>query len=191
MKKLTFNPKFLVKPFKNGRLYPCFGTSFDITTVFCQRVINLEDYRQGICDMTEDKAEELRHHQPVFYLQQQADAFTDNGDGARLRHRWNGLLLFSKRDKKWTRITVMENRKEWNVVLSFEDPDKDRYWFVVDTKETSFDEETFWCDRARWKAKLDEDLDSVTAYDYSYYVRALMPEHYDIVDREVLFGEYI
>ena len=189
MKNFRFNPKFLVKPFRKGRPYPCFGKNFDITTDQCRRVNNMEAYRNGLSDISAEEAGDLNHIQPVFYLMEQADGFKGYQEDERLVHKWNGLLLFSHSHKDRTRKTVMENRKPWNVVLAFDDPDKDRYWFVVDTREKWPDEETFWCDRATWKELLDEKLVNTMAYDSDYYVRALTPDHYDIVDREVLFGE--
>lgn len=172
---------FLVKPCFEGRPYPCYQSGFRDTTTESVRVIRLEDMRLGIEDHTEEEFYDLKGKQPVFFLME-----TLSPEGT---YQWNGHILFSHVNKEVSRRLVEQHQKEWNIVLSFSDPDTDRYFFVVDTQSEELTEEAFLKARKEWAERLNKTMSHVTQHNMNFYVRALTPEYYDIVDLDALFGK--
>lgn len=191
---------FLVKPCYEGRPFPCYQSGFRDTTSESVRVNRLEDMRLKIAECLECSVEckdntkrstlnsqlyhefyDLKGKQPVFFLME-----TLSPEGSYL---WNGRILFSHVNKETSRRLVEQHRKEWNVVLSFSDPDADRYFFVVDTNADVLTEEAFLKSRKEWADRLNRTMSHVTQHNMSFYVRALTPDYYDIVDLDALFGK--
>ena len=181
MNKIRTKSTFLVKPCYEGHTFPCYQSGFHNTTTESIRVNRLEDMRLGTEDYTEEEFYDLKGKQPVFFLME-----TLSPEGS---YQWNGRILFSHVNKELSRQLVEQHRKEWNVVLSFSDPDADRYFFVVDTKAEELTEEAFVKTRKEWADRLNRTLSHVTQHNISFYVRALTPDYYDIVDLDALFGK--
>lgn len=181
MNTIRTKSTFLVKPCYEGHTFPCYQSGFHNTTTESIRVNRLEDMRLGIEDHTEEEFYDLKGKQPVFFLME-----TLSPEGS---YRWNGRILFSHVNKETSRRLVEQHRKEWNVVLSFSDPDADRYFFVVDTKADVLTEEAFLKSRKEWADRLNRTMSHVTQHNMSFYVRALTPDYYDIVDLDALFGK--
>lgn len=181
MNTIRTKSTFLVKPCYEGHTFPCYQSGFHNTTTESIRVNRLEDMRFGIEDHTEEEFYDLKGKQPVFFLME-----TLSPEGS---YRWNGRILFSHVNKETSRRLVEQHRKEWNVVLSFSDPDADRYFFVVDTKADVLTEEAFLKSRKEWADRLNRTMSHVTQHNMSFYVRALTPDYYDIVDLDALFGK--
>jgi len=171
--------RFLVRPNYEGKSFPCYESSFD-NTCLCPRVVRLEDMRLGTEAHTPQQYFDLKGKQPTFWLQERWGA-----EGI----EWNGLLLFAAQGKEAARQTVRTHRQEWNVVLAFDEPDADRYFFLVATPTDGGTEKDF----ARWqqetKNRLQKSLKGVKTFRLASYTRAYTAEHYDIVDRDALFGQ--
>lgn len=172
---------FLVKPRYEGRAYKCSESGFDATTQESVRVIRLEDMRQGIEDHTTDEFYDLKGKQPVFFLME-----TLSPEG---QFEWNRFILFSHVNIEVSRKLVNQHKHDWNVVAAFADPDDDRYFFLIDTKAGDHSDENFIRLRKQWAMELNKVMSHVTQHNQNFYVRAIMPEYYDIVDRDALFGK--
>lgn len=173
----------LVKPRFEGRTFNCYESGFDATTQKSVRVIRLEDMRIGIENHSEEEFYDLKGKQPLFYFM---ETFTPDG-----QYQWNGRLLFSHVNKEITRSLVGEHQQDWNIIAAFSDPDTDRYFFVVDTKSSVLSDESFLNQRKVWADRLNKTLAHVTQHKQNFYVRALRPEYYEILDRDALFGKPI
>lgn len=191
MKQKKQKSSFLVKPLPKGRPYPCYERGFDTATEDCQRVARLEDMRLGIEEHTEDVFFELKANQPVFYLQERYTAvgMSREGGGLLVDIEWNGLLLFHCLGKEEVRRLVKVYREEWHIVLAYDDPDSDCYSIVVDTMAEDFSHDSFLKFQSMWKSRLDLILGQANGVGLEFYERVYTSSHYDIVDREALFGQ--
>lgn len=172
----------LVKPRYEGRTYPCYESGFDDTTTESIRVIRLEDMRLGIEDHSPDEFYDLKGKQPTFYLQARHAA-------DRPGIEWNGYLLYSVSDKKSARKVAVANKEKLHIVMAFDDPDTNRYFILVDTETGGGTEEEFYL----WRKDISDTMISPffhkpVCHNLNFYTRALLPEYYHIVDRDVLFG---
>ena len=193
--------KFLVKPKYEGTLYPCYESGFNATRQESIRVRRMEDMRQEIAEYLECSVEcidysklsilnpQLYHEfkdylgkQPLFFLQER---FAPVCPG----YEWNGFLLFSIRGKDDARKVAIAHKDELHIILSFDDPDADLYYILVDTETGGGTLEEFqkWqedvrdmCIRPYFRKPLGHAL--------GHYSRALTPAHYDIVNLDALFG---
>lgn len=179
-KSIRSKSSFLVKPRYEGHTYPCYESGFDATTTESIRVIRLEDMRLGIEAHTDEDFFDLKGKQPTFFLQERfgEDSF-----------QWNGYLLYSVRDKKNACKVALANKEKLHIVLSFEDPDSDRYFILVDTETGGGTEEEF----LMWREDIRDTMirplfHKPVAHNLNFYNRALLPEYYHIVDRDALFG---
>ena len=191
MKQKKEKCSFLVKPLPKGRPYPCYERGFDTTIEDCQRVARLEDMRLGIEEHTPDEFFLLNGNQPVFYLQERYSAAgMAREEGGKLEDiEWNGLLLFLCGGKDEARRLVMAYREDWHIVLAFDEPDSDRYFLVVDTMTEDLSGSSFLKSQVEWKSRLELILGKTTCVKLEFYVRVYASSHYDIVDRESLFGK--
>jgi len=169
----------MVKPCWEGRPYPCYEWGFNNTSE-CPRVIRLEDMRLGIEPCTPEQYYDLCGKQPVYYLQEMYGP-----DG---RWQWNGHLLYSVSDSARAREVLRDHADELNVILSFEDPVTHRYFFLLQTGAPDLSEESFLNARAAMDLELKHYFCQTFHYNLNYYVRALMMDRYEIVNRDALFG---
>lgn len=174
---------FIVRPRYEGRAFPCYESGFEATTSESIRVIRLEDMRLGLKDHTSDEFYNLKGKQPTFYLQERLAS--DNPG-----FEWNGLLLYSVRDKKSARKVALALKEKLHIVMAFDDPDFDRYFILVDTETGGGSEEEF----IQWRTDIRDTMirpyfHMPVGYNHNFYIRALLPEYYHIVDRDVLFGK--
>ena len=176
--------KFLVKPMYEGNSMPCNEFHFDLTRNESIRVQKLEDARLGIIDLTDEEYYLLRGRQPLFYFQER---FASDRPG----YEWNGLLLFSvKKNIEDARKVAHSVKDELNIVLAFTDPESDRYFFLIDTKTDGGTEQ----EHDQWAIDICDTQVSRYFHKARYhkmtaYTNALLPEYYDILDREALFGK--
>ena len=178
--------KFLVKPMYEGKSMRCDDYHFDLTCNESIRVHKLEDARLGITDLTEEEYYLLRGHQPIFFFQ---ECFAADRPG----FDWNGYLLFSvKKNIEDARKVALANKEKLNIVLSFTDPEYDRYYMLIDTKLDGGSEE----EHDQWaKDILDTQVSryfhKARIHKLDAYCNALLPQYYDIIDREALFPENV
>lgn len=174
---------FLVKPKYEGKLYPCYESGFHATQEESIRVRRMEDMRLGLEDCTKEEFEDYLGKQPLFFLQER---FAPVCPG----FEWNGFLLFAIRGKEDARKMALAHKDDLHIILSFDDPDADRYYILVDTETGGGTQEEF----QKWQ----EDVRDMCVKPYfrkpichtiGYYSRALTPDHYDIVDLDALFGK--
>lgn len=183
---------FLVKPRYEGRAFPCYESGFDDTTTESIRVIRLEDMRQEIANTQlstlnsklYEQFYDLRGKQPLFYLQKR---FAQEHVG----FEWNGLLLYAvNKNKADARKVAIANQDKLHIVLAFDDPDTDRYYMLIDTQTGGGTEDDF----LTWRADIREGImqhyfHKPIGFGMDYYIRASTLDHFDIVDRDALFGE--
>lgn len=175
---------FLVRPMYEGKTYPCFQSGFNATREESIRVRRMEDMRLGIEDCTPAEFEDYMGKQPVFYLQER---FADEVFPG---YEWNGFLLFSIRGKEDARKIALAHKDELHIILSFDDPDADIYYILVDTETGGGTHEEFlkWQEDVRDMC-IKPYFRKPKGYNFDRYCRALTPEHYDIVELDVLFGK--
>lgn len=181
--QLRHKSSFLVRPCYQGRFHSCYESGFDVTTTESRRVNKLEQMRQGLIPWTVKDFYDLRGKQPVFDFMQ---TFTEDGE-----LQWNGLLLLHHVNQEVSRRLIAEHQAEWHVVAAFPDPDKDIYFFVIDTRTDDFSEESFLKLRKEWASRLNKVFSHVSLHSPGYYARAHPAKYYDILDRDALFGEPI
>lgn len=174
---------FLVKPMYEGKSYPCYESGFNATREDSIRVIRMEDMRLGLEDCTPEEFREYLGKQPVFYFQER---FAPECPG----FEWNGFLLFAIRGKEDARKTALAHQDELHIILSFKDPDTDRYFILVDTESGGGTKEDF----QRWQADIRDMVikpyfHKPTGFSLDRYTRALVPVYYDIIDKDTLFGK--
>lgn len=172
---------FLMKVAVEGKSFPCSEFNFD-QTLECPRVIRLQDYLYGLEELTEEQAYKLNGNQPVFYLQER---FIEEHQG----YEWNGFILFRFNDKQEARKVAIEQAEELNIALAFDSPLDNRYYILVKTAADKFNEKsrTHYC--YKHKVLLQEYLPKPHWMDLDYFVRAFTPDHYDVVNKDMLFGK--
>ena len=74
-------------------------------------------------------------------------------------------------------------------MLAYDDPDSDCYSIVVDTMAEDFSHDSFLKFQSMWKSRLDLILGQANGVGLEFYERVYTSSHYDIVDREALFGQ--
>lgn len=174
---------FLMKPAIEAKSFPCTEFNFD-QTLECPRVIRLQDYLIGLEELTEEQAYKLTGNQPIFYLQER---FAENGDG----YDWNGFILFRFQDKMEARKVAIEHAEDLSVALAFDSPLDNRYYILVKTGAEKFDEKSRLHYCYKHKALLQQYLPNPKWMDLDYYVRAFTSDHYDVVNKDLLFGESV
>lgn len=172
---------FLMKPAYEANSFMCTDFNFE-QTVECPRVIRLQDYLSGIEDLTDDELYRLMGNQPVFYLQER---FATDRSG----YEWNGFLLFRTDDKQQARQLVTDHATDLHIVMGFDSPLDNRYYILINTGTGRFDEKVLRKNRFKYKALLEQHLDKVTWMSIDFFVRAFTEDHYDLVDKDALFGE--
>lgn len=175
-----YGKKFLMKPIQTLKIRMCSNYDFDKATE-CYRVTHLEDYRYGIEDMSAEELFRLKGNQPIFFLQER---LTQDHE-----IQWNGLLLYSINGKEDAHKVALAHKKDLHIVLAFDDPDADRYFILIDTGTDGGSKEDF----LQWQYDVKEMILShyfhnPTGKNLDFYVRAFTSPHYDIIDRDALFG---
>lgn len=175
---------FLVRPMYEGKTFPCFESGFNATREESIRVRRMEDMRLGIEKCTTQQFEEYLGKQPVFYFQERF------ADGELPSYEWNGFLLFAIRGTETARKTALAHKDELHIILSFDDPDYDRYYILVDTGTGGGTPGEFlkWQEDVR-DLCLKKYFHKPLGFNTERFTRALTPDHYDIVDVDVLFGK--
>lgn len=171
---------FLMKPAYEANSFMCTEFNFE-QTVECPRVVRIQDYLCGIEDLTNEELYRLMGNQPVFYLQER---FATDRTG----YEWNGFLLFRTDDKLQARKLVTEHSADLNIVMGFDSPLDNRYYILINTGTDRFDEKMLKKNRFKYKALLEQHLDKVTWMSIDFFVRAFTEDHYDLVDKDALFG---
>lgn len=185
------NSTFLVKPMYEGKTFRCYESGFNATCEDSIRVIRLEDMRQEIANTQRSSLNsklyeqfyDLRGKQPLFYLQER---FAQEHVG----FEWNGFLLYAvNKNKADARKVALANQDKLHIVLAFDDPDSDRYYMLIDTQTGGGTEDDF----LTWRADIREGImqhyfHKPVGFGMDYYIRASTPDHFDIIDRDVLFG---
>lgn len=167
-----------------GNSMPCNEFHFDLTCNESIRVHKLEDARLGISELTDEEYYLLRGRQPIFYFQER---FASDRPG----YEWNGLLLFSvKKHAEDARKVAHSVKEELNIVLAFTDPESERYFFLIDTKTDGGTEQ----EHDQWASDIFDTQVSryfhkARFHKMTTYTNALLPEYYDILNREALFGK--
>lgn len=178
------NSTFLVKPMYEGKTFRCYESGFNATCEDSIRVIRLEDMRLGIEDHTNEQFYDLRGKQPLFYFQER---FAQEHVG----FEWNGFLLYAvNKNKADARKVALANQDKLHIVLAFDDPDTDRYYMLIDTQTGGGNEDDF----LTWRADIREGImqhyfHKPIGYGMDYYIRACTLDHFDIINRDALFGE--
>lgn len=175
-----FGKTFLMKPAYEANSFMCTDFNFE-QTIECPRVIRLQDYLCGIEELTDDELYHLMGNQPVFYLQER---FATNRSG----YEWNGFLLFRTDDKQKARQLVTEHAADLHIMMGFDSPLDNRYYILINTGTDRFDEKMLKKTRFKYKALLEQHLDKVTWMSIDFFVRAFTESHYDLVDKDALFG---
>lgn len=177
------NSTFLVKPMYEGNTFRCYESGFNATCEDSIRVTRLEDMRLGIEDHTDEEFHDLRGKQPLFYLQ---ETFAHD----RIGYDWNGFLLYAvNKNKEDARKVALANKEQLHIILAFDDPDADRYYMLIDTQTGGGTEDDF----LTWQTDIREGImqhyfHKPVSFGMDYYIRASTLDHFDIVDRDVLFG---
>ena len=175
---------FLVKPMYEGKSFKCYESGFNDTIAKSIRVTRLESMRLNLIDHTEEEFNNLLSKQPLFYLQERFGPEFPS-------YEWNGFILFGiPGNKEQTRKVVMDNQKRLNIILAFDDPDKDFYYILIDTETDGGTNEEF----LKWREDIREMVvkpifHKPHVYGFDFYCRASTPDHYDIVDYDTLFGK--
>lgn len=172
---------FLLKVSRNSKSFMCARYNF-YTTLECHRVVKFEDHLTGFDPLPDDKATELMHNQPIFYLQER---FVPEGEG----YEWNGLLLFSTKLTDEARALAKNHAKELGVVLAFDNPVTHYYYLLIDPKTSDTTDENFKKLRKEYRTLLMQLIKApVRSAKPDFYVSAFAPNHYDVVDGNALFG---
>lgn len=182
-----YGKTFLLKATISAKSRMCSCYDFD-KAMESYRVNLLEDYRYGIEDMTAEELFKLMGNQPILFLQE-AKVSQDESLSDGSIFKWNGKLLFSVMGKEDARKVALAHKADLHIVLAFDDPDADRYFILIDTGTDGGSKEDF----LQWQQNLKEMILSRYFHHPSgktldFYVRALTSPHYDIIDRDALFG---
>lgn len=166
-----------------GKSYPCYESGFHATCLDSIRVNRMEDMRLGLEKCTTEQFQDYLGKQPVFYFQER---FAEVSPG----YDWNGFLLFAIRGAEDARKVALAHQDELHIILSFDEPETDRYFILVDTGTGGGSPEEFlkWQNDVRDMC-LRPYFRNPKGFDCSRYCRALTPSHYDIVNLDVLFGQ--
>ncbi len=172
---------FLVKPAYKASSFMCTEYNFD-KTLECPRVSRLQDHLSGLEVLSGKDLYSLMGNQPVFYLQER---FAPDTRG----FSWNGLLLFRTDDKEAARQLVREQAADLHIVMAFDSPLEGNYYILIATGTSRFDEKALKKNRFKYKALLEQHLSRVSWMPVDFFVRAFTEEHYDLVDKDFLFGK--
>lgn len=178
------NPKFLVKPLLEGKSLPCDLYHFDLTRKMSRRVQKLDGMRLGCEPHTRAEYFELLGQQPIFYLQ---ECYAPEGIG----YDWNGLLLYSVQGHiQDTRKVAKLVKDELHIVMAWHDPHFDRYFILIDSQTGGGSDADFrqWS-RDIYHTQVSRYFHQAVSHGKAFYCNALLPEYYDVVDTEALFGE--
>lgn len=176
---------FLMKPAVEANSFLCTEFNFD-QTLECPRVIRLQDYLYGIEELTEEQLHKLIGNQPVFYLQER---FAESEGGEWNGYEWNGLILYRFLDKQLARKVATENADKLGIVLAFDSPLDNKYYILIKTDAEKFDEKSRLHYCYKHKAQLEQYLPKAHWLDQDFFVRAFTADHYDVVNRDALFGK--
>ena len=180
---------FLVKPMSTTASYMCTEFNFN-QSLCCKRVVRFENYLNGVEALSDDEMCRLMYNQPVFYLQEalvdEQSAYKEDAVG---RYRWNGFILYRCDDKAKGRENILKHANDLNVALAYDSPIDNRYYFLVKTDAETFDDNTLSKYQYKYKDLLRNH--GIEAYwmPMAYFVRAFAENHYDIIDRDLLFGK--
>ena len=171
---------FLMKPAIEANSFMCTEFNFD-QTLECPRVIRLQDYLFGLEELTDEQAYKLNGNQPIFYLQERFAEIQG--------YDWNGFILFRFADKQEARKVAINHTDDLNIALAFDSPLDNRYYILVKTDAEKFDEKSrrHYC--YKHKALLQQYLPKPQWMDLDFFVRAFTPDHYDVVNKDMLFGK--
>lgn len=172
---------FLMKPAYEANSFMCMEYNFD-KTFECPRVVRLQDYLCGIEELSGNELQQLLGNQPVFYFQERF------GEGEN-RYEWNGFILFRTTDQQLARLVARERAQELNIALAFSSPLDNKYYMLVKTDATCFNERKHRHYCFKHKALLLKYLPKVQWMPTDFFVRAFAQDHYDVVNKDMLFGE--
>ena len=147
-------------------------------------------YKRHVEALSDDEMCRLMYNQPVFYLQEalvnEQSAYKEDAVG---RYRWNGFILYRCDDKAKGRENILKHANDLNVALAFDSPIDNRHYFLVKTDAETFDDNTLSKYQYKYKDLLRNH--GIEAYwmPMAYFVRAFAENHYDIIDRDLLFGK--
>lgn len=192
-----YGKTFLLKATISAKSRMCSNFDFDKATD-CYRVNLLENYRYGIEDMSAEEHFKLVGNQPILFLQEakktwspllKAKVSNDEALSDGSIFKWNGKLLYCINGKEDARKVALAHKADLHIVLAFDDPDADRYFILIDTGTDGGSKEDF----LQWQQNLKDMILSRYFHNPSgrsldFYIRALTSPHYDIIDRDALFG---
>lgn len=184
-KAIRYGKTFLVKPAYEAPSFMCTDLNFR-ETLECPRVIRMEDYMNGIEQMSREEAFQLAGNQPVFYFQERvAKGEDDEFNG----YEWNGFLLFRTSNKAEAREAVRNHAEDLDIILAYNNPMDNFYYMLIDTKADRLDEKELRHKRFKHKALLMKYIPYVTWTATDYFARAFTENHYDLVNKNALFGK--
>lgn len=186
-KAFRYGKTFLMKPAVEAKSFMCTDLNFRETQE-CPRVIRMEDYINGLEHMSDEEAFRLAGNQPVFYFQER---FATNDEDLMVGYEWNGFLLYRTTCKAEARQAVREHADDLNIILAYDNPMDNLYYILIDTKTEKFDEKTLRHKRFKHKSLLMKYIPTVIWLDIAYFARAFSENHYDLIDRDALFGKPI
>lgn len=171
--------RMMMKVFRDTSAFPCNEFDFE-RCVSCHQVQHHLDELLGIADSNE--AQFYKHHgnQPIIFPTMNLQ----DGHGI-----WNGLLHYTSDDIYATRAFIKQLAGEMDVVIAYEDPYTNLYHFIIDTHEQDLSDENFRRVRKLHNWKLHDKVCNLRPHHYNFYVRALPLDHYEILDRNALFGD--
>lgn len=180
---VAIRPKstILVKPFAEGRPFNCFESNFTANTVRSRRVNRLHDINLGFQECSDEERYRLIGNQPVFYLMETYDS-----EG---RWKWNGRLLFSTKMCDEARQMIRDHSEELHIIMAFEDPNNNHFFFLVDTGADDLSDESFLSHSRKTFKAVRKYLPKVSYHQPNFYVRVLPEHYYEVLDRDALFGK--
>lgn len=167
-----------VKLYRDTKTHPCNEFQFDLTVNNYHVLHHLDELLQ-IADVSDQEFYEHHGNQPVLFL---GLRFEDR------QARWNGNLHLSTDDIDAARKLVMEN-KDLHIVVAYLDPYTCQYHIVFATDADDKSEESFREMRRKYVKELREYIKKFRIHFYNFYVRALPLDHYEVLDRDTLFGK--
>lgn len=171
----------LVKPFAEGRPFNCFESNFTANTVHSRRVNRLHDIHLGLKECSDEERYRLIGNQPVFYLMETYDS-----EG---RWKWNGRLLFSTKMCDEAREMIRNHSEELHIIMAFEDPNNNHFFFLVDTGTEDLSDESYLAQSRKTFKAVRKYLPKVSYHQPNFYVRVLPEHYYEVLDRDALFGK--
>ena len=180
---VAIRPKstILVKPFAEGRPFNCFESNFTANTVRSRRVNRLHDIHLGLKECSDEERYRLIGNQPVFYLMETYDS-----EG---RWKWNGRLLFSTKMCDEAREMIRNHSEELHIIMAFEDPNNNHFFFLVDTGTEDLSDESYLAQSRKTFKAVRKYLPKVSYHQPNFYVRVLPEHYYEVLDRDALFGK--